>query len=156
MIDQAEAAAHDPPVACFLSERELAIRGEELARGLFARVEMVEELAEGYAYRFPAEEAWARRLLDFVAAERRYCPLFRHEIAFEPNQGPVRPRLVGSEAAKAFARERFAAGVVTGEPVADGAPGERVSAKREPEGCGGKGDGSVVVGARPRLSRVRP
>ena len=43
-------------VACLLSERERAMRGDELGRELFAHVEAIEELADGYAYRFPAGE----------------------------------------------------------------------------------------------------
>ncbi len=94
-------------VACLLSEREQAVRGDELGLELFSRVDEVAELPDGYAYRFPAEEAWTHTLLGFVAAERRCCPFLTFELAFEPHGGPLWLRLRGSAEIKRFVRETF-------------------------------------------------
>jgi hypothetical protein len=97
----------DETIACLLSEREMAARGELLARELFPGVEAVEELSDGYAYRFPGDEAWTANVLAFVAAERRCCPFFTFEVVFTPHGGPLWLRLRGSEAIKTFVRDRL-------------------------------------------------
>jgi hypothetical protein len=102
----------DEVIACNLSEREMAARGDALARELFLAVEAVEELPDGYAYRFPGDEKWTARVLDFVAAERRCCPFFTFEVVFTPHDGPLWLRLRGSAAIKAFVRDQFQDGLV--------------------------------------------
>jgi hypothetical protein len=49
------AAAEDEPIALLLPKREAAIRGEEMTTGLFAAVEEIVELPDGYRYRFAGE-----------------------------------------------------------------------------------------------------
>jgi len=97
----------DETIACLLSERELAERSEILARCLFPGVDEIEELADGYAYRFPSDEVWTANVLDFVAAERRCCPFFTFEVVFTPHGGPLWLRLRGSDAIKAFVRDQL-------------------------------------------------
>ena len=99
--------AQDDVIACLLSEREAAIRGEELAGGLFAAVEEVAELLDGYGYRFPSDSTQLEPLLAFIAAERRCCPFLTFELAFEPHGGPLWLRLRGSPQVKAFIAEAF-------------------------------------------------
>jgi hypothetical protein len=97
----------DEVIACLLSEREAAIRGEELAGGLFAAVEQVAELPDGYAYRFASDSSQLEPLLEFIAAERRCCPFLTFEIVFEAHDGPLWLRLRGSPQVKAFVAETF-------------------------------------------------
>jgi hypothetical protein len=106
MSDDRQTMAEET-IACLLSEREMAARGELLAHELFPGVEAVEELADGYAYRFPGDEAWTANVLAFVAAERRCCPFFTFEVVFTPHRGPLWLRLRGSAAIKAFVRDQF-------------------------------------------------
>jgi hypothetical protein len=94
---------YDEVIACLLSEREAAIRGEELAGGLFAAVEEVAELPDGYAYRFSSDDSRLEPLLEFIAAERRCCPF----LTFEPHGGPLWLRMRGSPQVKAFIAEAF-------------------------------------------------
>ncbi len=101
------AAEQDEEIACLLSEREAAIRGEELAVGLFTAVEEVAELPDGYAYRFSSDGSQPEPLLEFVAAERRCCPFLTFELAFAPHGGPLWLRLRGSPRVKAFIAEAF-------------------------------------------------
>lgn len=93
-----------PCLACNLVGRELADRKDAIARDLFAHAERVEELPDGFGYRFPAAEPWAARVLDFIAVEKRCCPFITFELVFEPNDGPLWLRLRGSDAIKAFVR----------------------------------------------------
>src|SRR5215212_2028859 len=85
--------AQDDVIACLLSEREAAIRGEELAGGLFAAVEEVAELLDGYGYRFLSDGSQLEPLLEFIASE--------------PHGGPLWLRMRGSPQVKAFITEAF-------------------------------------------------
>jgi hypothetical protein len=97
----------DDTIACLLSEREAAARGDFLARELFPGVQAIEELTDGYAYCFPGDDAWTTNVQDFVAAERRCCPFFTFEVVFTPHDGPLWLRLRGSDAIKAFVRNNL-------------------------------------------------
>jgi hypothetical protein len=97
----------DEVIACLLSEREYAIRGEEIAGGLFAGVEEVAELPDGYGFRFAGEGGQVESLLEFIGAERRCCPFLTFELAFEPYGGPLWLRMRGSPQVKTFIAEAF-------------------------------------------------
>ena len=97
----------DEVIACLLSERDYAIRNEELAGGLFTTVEEVVELPDGYAYRFAGADGPLESMLEFIAAERRCRPFLSFEIAFEPYGGPLWLRMRGSPRVKAFIAEAF-------------------------------------------------
>jgi hypothetical protein len=115
VTDDVPTTANDV-TACSLNEREMAERGDLLARELFPGVEAVEELPDGYAYCFSGNETWTTNVLAFVAAERRCCPFFTFELVFTPYGGPLWLRIRGSAAIKAFVREHFHAahGVTAG------------------------------------------
>jgi hypothetical protein len=100
MIEQ-ERATEETPIACNLTGEALNERGDEV-HSLFQEVEQVRELADGYAFRFAGSEAAASRLLEFTLAERRCCPFFTFELAFEPDEGPIWVRLRGSATIKEF------------------------------------------------------
>jgi hypothetical protein len=98
-------------IGCLLSERDYAMRSEELANGLFAMVDEIVELPDGYAYRLAGGDSLLESLLEFIAAERRCCPFLCFEIAFEPHGGPLWLRMRGSPRLKAFIAEAFNARV---------------------------------------------
>jgi hypothetical protein len=64
------------------------------------------ELADGYAFRFAADDYPA--LAAYVANERLCCPFFRFELVVEPRQGAVWLRLCGTSEVKAYLAERLA------------------------------------------------
>ncbi len=102
MVDGQERTGDQPGLSCSLVGREFAERKETLTRDLFAHVERVEELPDGFAYRFPAGDPWPAKVLEVIAAERQCCPFFTFEMVFEPNGGPLWLRFRGSEEIKAF------------------------------------------------------
>jgi hypothetical protein len=57
-------------------------------------------LADGYAFRFPGNAAMARRLIDYIIAERDCCPFFTFTLVAEPDNGPFWLHLQGPEGAK--------------------------------------------------------
>lgn len=69
------------PLACTLSDADLQVRSREVA-DLFAQATAVEELADGYAFAFPASDDWAHQLLDFVVFERACCPFYTFGLRF--------------------------------------------------------------------------
>ncbi len=91
----------DPPIACSLPSDEFRRRGEEVAQ-LFENAREVKELEDGYSFEFPGDDASTQSLLEFVKGERRCCTSVTFELAFEPNQGPIRLRLRGSGEIKAL------------------------------------------------------
>ncbi len=97
-------------IACTLHGRDFAERKDAITRDLFAHVERVEELPDGFAYRFPGAEPWAAQVLDFIAVERQCCPFFTFEVVFEPSDGPLWLRLRGPDAVKDFLRAELDAG----------------------------------------------
>ncbi len=107
MQNELDLPANELPIACNLSEPELAKRQEELAENIFQGVQQVKELTDGYAYRFPGNEEWAARLMEFVLAERRCCPFFTFELIFEPNLGSTWLHLRGGQGVKEFIASAF-------------------------------------------------
>lgn len=71
------------PLACTLSDDDLQARSHEVAQ-FFAQATHVEELADGYAFAFPADGGWPRELLDFVVFERACCPFYSFGVRFPP------------------------------------------------------------------------
>ena len=64
----------------------------------------MEELPDGFGFRFPGADPWAAKALEFIEAEKQCCPFFTFELAFEPDDGPLWLRLRGSAAIKDFVR----------------------------------------------------
>jgi hypothetical protein len=98
-------SATDLPIACSLPAEKQVARGEVIAEDLFAGADRVDELPDGYAFRFPVTGDRIDRLARFIAAERRCCPFFTFELVFEPAEGPVWLRLRGPEGVKEFIRD---------------------------------------------------
>ena len=94
-------------IACLLGEREQAQRAEAARQDLLPGVLEVEELPDGYGYRFPADEVWIAKVMAVVAAERQCCPFFTFEIVFEPHERGLWLRFRGSEAIKTFIQDNF-------------------------------------------------
>lgn len=94
-------ADEEAPLACTLSEAEKVMREEEVV-DLFKHVLQVNELADGYALRFPGSDSWANKLVQFITFERGCCPFFTFALLFEPKQGPIWLHLRGPEGVKAI------------------------------------------------------
>jgi hypothetical protein len=60
----------------------------------------VQELPDGYAFRYAAEQY--AQVTEFIANERLCCPFFTFMLEVTPAQGPLWLRITGSEEVKAF------------------------------------------------------
>jgi hypothetical protein len=94
----------DIPLACCLSTAEFREREATLLARFRSAVMATEELADGYAFRLPADGAWVAVAAELIVAERECCPFLTFELAAHPNKGPVIVRVTGPAGAKDFLR----------------------------------------------------
>lgn len=90
------------PVACSLTESELQERRSSVLQKLKRAVLEVKELSDGYAYRFPSDDALIVELAELVSLERRCCQFLRFGITVEPDGGPVWLEMSGPQGTKDF------------------------------------------------------
>ena len=101
MQQDVEVFTAEVPLACPLTDSEQVTRKEEV-NDLFKHAQQVNELADGYALRFPGGDNWANELMQFISFERRCCPFFSFALVFEPKQGPIWLHIRGPEGVKAI------------------------------------------------------
>ena len=70
-----------------LSPRERE-RHAVLTQELFSSARWVQEIPRGYAFRFPDDRNLSRRLIAWVALERRCCPFLEFEILLGLEESP--------------------------------------------------------------------
>ena len=92
------------PLACSLSGQEEAERRDEVEKLLEACLR-VDELEDGYEFRFPGSADLTAKLTEFIVSERECCPFFAFELVFEPGGGPIGLRVRGPEGAKDIVAE---------------------------------------------------
>ncbi|HSM55828.1 MAG TPA: hypothetical protein VK879_06695 [Candidatus Sulfomarinibacteraceae bacterium] len=99
------------PISCDLTVLDTAQREshEQVGRRLFANVQAVQELEDGYAFRFAPDTDIIVDLGRFVAFERQCCPFFDFAIEAPREHGPVTLRLSGREGVKAYLVEELVA-----------------------------------------------
>jgi hypothetical protein len=93
--------AEIPPV-CRLDALAPADRARHaaLTAELRSAARWIQELPRGWALRFPEDPALSRRLVEWVALERRCCPFLEFEILLGEKGDPVILRLTGGEGVK--------------------------------------------------------
>src|ERR1700682_2871661 len=77
------------PVVCELTGPEFQERRIRVLRKVREAVIEVRELADGYAYRFPANEIWITELASLIALERQCCRFLQFSIRLEAGDGPI-------------------------------------------------------------------
>jgi hypothetical protein len=98
----------NPVIACDLTAIDAAERDQHTltAQQLFATVTEVQELADGYAFRLPAENLTLHSAVDFIANERLCCPFFDFTLKVGAQNG-LWLSLTGSNEVKQFVRAEF-------------------------------------------------
>jgi hypothetical protein len=91
--------AEDEPIACSLTGSEKVVRKTEID-ALFAGIEQVRELDDGYALAFPGQAPWPQKVLSFIEGERSCCLFFTFELTFLPNNGPLWLHIRGPQGVK--------------------------------------------------------
>lgn len=92
------------PIACDLSVLDTAQRQqhEQTTRRVFAAARAVDELANGYAFRFAPETELIVDLARFISLERLCCPFFDFGLEVAREQGAVTLSLTGGQGVKAY------------------------------------------------------
>ncbi len=107
----------EPGLACHLPAAERGARSDAI-RPLFAAVQGIVELEDGYSFAFPGDAPWAGRLLEFILAERACCPFFTFALVFAPDHTVISLQLRGSASIKAL----IAADWLADMPLGSGPP----------------------------------
>jgi hypothetical protein len=90
------------PVACTLTEPELAARRAGVLGDVRRRALEARWLADGVQLRFPADTETLALLATFVDLERRCCAFLRFELTVEPGGGPAWLTLTGPPGTRDF------------------------------------------------------
>lgn len=99
------------PLFCDLSALTDTERQEHVAvsEKLFAALESVNELRDGYAFRFPASSDLLQTVATFIARERKCCPFYDFTVRVEREGGPLWLHLSGREGVKEFIQSEMMA-----------------------------------------------
>ena len=93
-------------LACDLTGIPPSAREEHIvsAPQLFQTVEEVQELPNGYAFRFLNEPGKFMAIANYIENERLCCSFFNFELELKPNGGALWLRLTGGEGVKYLLR----------------------------------------------------
>lgn len=108
MIPSFEVPIADIPIVCNLADEKLASYRQE-SMSVLSQVTASQELADGYAFRFPNTDTVAQHLLAFIITERQCCSFFQIELSFKPDNGPIWLCLRGGKGVKQFVETELAA-----------------------------------------------
>lgn len=90
----------------------------EVATQMYAAVQEVHELPDGYAFRLPSSPEMLPIVAEDLNIDRLCCPFLRFTLDIEPNGGPYWLRLTGGEGVKEFLRMSFESSNLLNEEVA--------------------------------------
>ena len=90
------------PVACTLSERELAERRAGLLADLRRQQQEIRWLPDGAAFRYLSESGILPALAEFIRLESQCCPFLRFRLTVEPAGGPLWLELTGPAGTREF------------------------------------------------------
>jgi hypothetical protein len=90
------------PVACTLTEVELARMRRGLLPGLLARARAQESIQGGFRWRFDPAADLVKDAAAVIDAEHRCCRFLRFLLLVEPGDGPVWIEVTGPEGTEAF------------------------------------------------------
>lgn len=88
---------------------------------LYAAVQQVQELPDGYGFLLPTDPEMLLLVAEDLNMERLCCPFLRFTLEIEPNGGPFWLRFTGGEGVKAFLRMSFESSNLLNEQVAQAA-----------------------------------
>ena len=77
-------------------------RYQTIRQQVQAKIENIQELPDGYAFRFPMESSLIMTLAEFITLERQCCSFFNFGIEVEADNGPLWLRLTGRQGVKEF------------------------------------------------------
>ena len=97
----------DLPIACSLTESELRERRQDIMDAFRSMHVTAIELADGYAFTFPASSEALQRIAELVDLERQCCAFLTFRIVVEAAIAVMRMEVTGPGEAKKVIREYF-------------------------------------------------
>ena len=97
----------DLPIACSLTESELRERRQDIMDAFRSMQVTAIELADGYAFTFPASSEALQRIAELVDLERQCCAFLTFKIVVEAANAVMRMEVTGPGEAKKVIREYF-------------------------------------------------
>jgi hypothetical protein len=88
-------------------DQALALRREMLVTGLFKYMAEIQELEDGYAFKFRRSELLVRRIADYILFEGQYSPQLTFVLSAEPDGGAVWLQVRGTESEKEQIRTAY-------------------------------------------------
>lgn len=95
------------PLVARFPDPALALRREILVTGLFKYVADIQEIEDGYAFKFRRSELLIRRIADYIVFEGQYSPQLTFVLVSEPNDGAVWLQVRGPESEKEHIRTAY-------------------------------------------------
>ncbi len=112
---QSEAIIACAPDGVPANQRE---RWMDVGKQVYAAVEEVKELPDGYACRLPSDAATLLKAAEYISLDRLCCAFVRWSLIIEPNGGPLWLHITGPEGTKALTRSTFETTTMLSERVA--------------------------------------
>jgi hypothetical protein len=106
------------PIACNPEAVPAEKREQWMTTGkqVYAAVQYVKELPDGYGFCLPAE--MLRHVVEYISNERLCCGFLRFTVEVEPNAGPLWLRLTGGDGVKEYMQSVFQMHDLLSESVA--------------------------------------
>ncbi len=113
------------PLVCNLTAIPSVARAEHASTtaALFAAVEAVQELPDGYAVRLPNQDDLWLTAARFIDHERRCCAFLNFELTVAPFGGPIWLRLTGEPGVKPLLQQLLETHTQLATPQAEGTRG---------------------------------
>jgi hypothetical protein len=83
------------PIACTLTDPELARRRAELLSGVLREARVVEPLPDGYRWRFSSAPNLLARLASLIDGERQCCRFLTFDLHIDPDLGEINLDVTG-------------------------------------------------------------
>ena len=90
------------PIACSLTQAELASRRNELLPGLLGSADSQEAIPGGFRWGFSETDGLLNQVVSVIEAERRCCRFLRFRLTFRPNGGWLWMEVTGPEGTQEF------------------------------------------------------
>jgi hypothetical protein len=97
-------------------DRTLSLRREILVTGLFKYMAEIQELEDGYAFKFRRSELLIRRIADYIVFEGQHSPQLTFVLVAEPNDGAVWLQVRGAESEKEHIRTAYTTHLMCASP----------------------------------------
>ena len=95
-------SARELPIACILTDAELATRRSELLPGLLSKSHSKEAIPGGFRWSFSESMGLLQAIARVIEAERICCKFLRFRLTVEPDGGPLFMEITGPDGTQEF------------------------------------------------------